>query len=191
MELVDVPVPVPGPGEVLVEMAYAGVNFTDTYRRSGVYANSPTYRTSLPYGLGIEGSGTVAKLGEGVNGYAIGDQVAFTTYAEYTLAPAHRLALAEAAEAHHALASRSTSGKLPIGIGLSEREAYRSSIMESCRRSFILQQEVWWTKDDANGHKSKRQSGEGDSRERALAAGAEGERRPAARSCMGAAKSAA
>ena len=96
MELVDVPVPVPGPGEVLVEMAYAGVNFTDIYRRSGVYANSPTYRTPLPYGLGIEGSGTVAKLGEGVNGYAIGDRVAFTrlqaAYAEYTVAPAHRLA---------------------------------------------------------------------------------------------------
>ena len=48
------PVPVPGPGEMLIEMAYSGLNFTDIYRRSGVYANSPSYRTPLPYGLGIE-----------------------------------------------------------------------------------------------------------------------------------------
>jgi len=95
LELVDIPVPEPGPGEVLVEMAYAGVNFTDIYRRSGVYANSPTYRTSLPYGLGIEGSGTVAKLGEGVSDYSIDERVVFTrnqaSYAEYTVTPAHRL----------------------------------------------------------------------------------------------------
>ena len=44
MELVDIPVPVPSPGEVLVETAYASVNFTDICRRSGVYVNSPTYR---------------------------------------------------------------------------------------------------------------------------------------------------
>lgn len=95
MELVDVPVPVPAAGEVLVAIAYAGVNFTDIYRRSGVYANSPTYRTPLPYRVGIEGSGAVAALGDGVNTYSIGDRVAFTrlqgSYAEFTMAPAHRL----------------------------------------------------------------------------------------------------
>jgi len=95
LELVDIPVPEPGPGEVLVEITYAGVNFTDIYRRSGVYANSPTYRTPLPYGLGIEGSGTVKKLGTGVDEYSIGERVVFTrsqaTYAEYAVTPAHRL----------------------------------------------------------------------------------------------------
>ena len=95
LELVDIPVPAPGPSEVLVKMAYAGVNFTDIYRRSGVYANSPTYRTLLPYGLGIEGAGTVAKLGDEVTDYSIGERVAFTrnqaSYAEYTVTPAHRL----------------------------------------------------------------------------------------------------
>lgn len=95
MALVDIPVPAPGPGEVLVEMAYAGVNFTDIYRRSGVYANSPTYRTSLPYVLGIEGSGVVAKVGADVADWSIGDRVAYTrsqaSYAEFTVVPAHRL----------------------------------------------------------------------------------------------------
>jgi len=95
MALVDIPVPAPGPGEVLVEMAYAGVNFTDIYRRSGVYANSPTYRTSLPYVLGIEGSGIVAKVGADVGDYSIGDRVAYTrsqaSYAEFTVVSAHRL----------------------------------------------------------------------------------------------------
>jgi len=95
MALVDIPVPAPGPGEVLVEMAYAGVNFTDIYRRSGVYANSPTYRTPLPYVLGIEGSGVVAKVGADVGDYSIGDRVAYTrsqaSYAEFTVVPAHRL----------------------------------------------------------------------------------------------------
>lgn len=96
LELVDVAVPAPGPGEVRVEMAYAGVNFTDIYRRSGVYASSRTYPTPLPFSPGIEGSGTVEQLGAGVDDFSIGDRVAFTrgyaAYAEYAVVAAHRLA---------------------------------------------------------------------------------------------------
>ena len=95
LELKDIPIPEPKPGEALVKMAYAGVNFTDIYRRSGDYAESPTYSTPLPYVLGVEGSGTVAKLGPGVSGLAIGDRVAYTrnpgSYAEYSLVPVGQL----------------------------------------------------------------------------------------------------
>jgi NADPH2:quinone reductase len=72
------------------------VNFTDVYRRQGDYAESVTYATPLPFILGVEGAGTVAALGTGVTGLAVGDRVAFTrnpgSYAEYCLAPAARLA---------------------------------------------------------------------------------------------------
>jgi NADPH:quinone reductase len=96
IELNDVAAPEPKPGQVLVKMAYAGVNFSDIYRRGGDYANSLTYATPLPYILGVEGSGTVAALGGGGSGFAVGDRVAYTrnsgSYAEYSVAPADRLA---------------------------------------------------------------------------------------------------
>jgi NADPH2:quinone reductase len=89
-------VPEPRDGQVLVKMAFAGVNFTDVYRRQGDYAESVTYATPLPFTLGVEGAGTVAALGPGVSGLAMGDRVAFTrnpgSYADYCLAPAARLA---------------------------------------------------------------------------------------------------
>ena len=95
LSLDDVPLPAPGAGEALVQMAFAGVNFTDLYRRQGDYAESATYATPLPFTLGVEGSGRVAKLGAGVAGVAIGDRVAFTrnpgSYAGYCLAPVGRL----------------------------------------------------------------------------------------------------
>lgn len=92
----DIDVPEPRDGQVLVKMAFAGVNFTDVYRRQGDYAESVTYATPLPFILGVEGAGTVAALGTGVAGLAVGDRVAFTrnpgSYAEYCLAPTARLA---------------------------------------------------------------------------------------------------
>jgi NADPH2:quinone reductase len=83
LQLQDVEVPVPGAGEVLVKVAAAGVNFIETYERSG------TYKTAFPYTPGSEASGTVVALGDGVSGLAEGDRVAFCegsrTYAEYTV----------------------------------------------------------------------------------------------------------
>ncbi|MBN9262079.1 MAG: quinone oxidoreductase, partial [Hyphomicrobium sp.] len=46
--LADVSKPRPGPGEVLVRLAYAGVNYIDVYMRDGSYARSHTYQTPLP-----------------------------------------------------------------------------------------------------------------------------------------------
>jgi len=95
LDLADIPVPSPGKGEVLVRMAYAGVNFTDVYRRSGLYADSPTYPTRLPFVPGVEGSGTVSALGDEGAGFAAGERVAYTrnpgSYAEYAVVPAYRL----------------------------------------------------------------------------------------------------
>jgi NADPH:quinone reductase len=64
------PTPHPGTGEVLVEVAAAGVNFIDVYQRLGVYP-IPT-----PFVLGGEGAGRVAAVGDGVDGVAMGDLVA-------------------------------------------------------------------------------------------------------------------
>ncbi len=69
----ELPDPVPGPGEVVVELAAAGLNFIDTYQRSGLYP------VPMPYTLGLEGSGTVTALGEGGNTVAVGDRVAWAT----------------------------------------------------------------------------------------------------------------
>lgn len=84
----DVPEPVPGEGEILVRLAACGVNFIDTYQRSGAY-NVP-----LPHIAGQEGAGEVVALGEGAKGVAVGDRVAYTgvgaSYAEFVVVPAAR-----------------------------------------------------------------------------------------------------
>jgi NADPH2:quinone reductase len=91
----DWPLPEPGPGEVRVRVRYAGVNYIDVYMRSGQYAKSQTYRTPLPMLLGMEGSGVVDRAGEGVEGFAPGDRVAWCVtrgaYAEYAVVPAWKL----------------------------------------------------------------------------------------------------
>jgi NADPH2:quinone reductase len=76
----EVDAPTPGEGQVLVEVAAAGLNYIDTYHRSGLYP------MQLPITLGLEGAGTVVAVGEGANRWAVGDRVAWAnalgTYAE-------------------------------------------------------------------------------------------------------------
>ncbi|HVC11684.1 MAG TPA: quinone oxidoreductase [Burkholderiales bacterium] len=95
LTLREAPVPAPGKGEVLVRVAVAGVNYIDVYMRNGSYAKSHTYQTPLPMTIGMEGGGTVAALGEGVQGFAPGERVAYClargSYAEYAVVPAWRL----------------------------------------------------------------------------------------------------
>jgi NADPH:quinone reductase len=82
------PTPSPGPGEVLIEVAYAGVNRPDVFQRMGAYAPPPG-ASDLP---GLEVSGTVARLGEGVTEWSLGDRVCALVagggYATYCTAPA-------------------------------------------------------------------------------------------------------
>lgn len=87
----ELPVPAPGPGQVLVEVAYAGVNFAEVQHRRGEFGEPDgPGGTDVP---GLEVSGHVAALGEGVSGFTEGEAVAaylpaFGGYAQYAVAPA-------------------------------------------------------------------------------------------------------
>lgn len=79
----------PGPGQLLVDVAAAGVNFIDTYHRTGAY------QRPLPFTPGAELAGTVTAIGEGVTGFAPGDHVATVdsvsgAYADTSLVEAGR-----------------------------------------------------------------------------------------------------
>ncbi|MCA6250672.1 quinone oxidoreductase, partial [Phenylobacterium sp.] len=89
LDLVDLPDPEPGPGQILVRQWAIGVNYIDTYHRSGLYP------LRLPSGLGMEGAGDVIAAGEGVERFAPGDRVAFASgpigaYADLHLVDAGR-----------------------------------------------------------------------------------------------------
>jgi putative PIG3 family NAD(P)H quinone oxidoreductase len=87
----EVPDPQPGPGEVLVAVAAAGVNRADLMQRQGLYPPPPG---APPY-PGLECSGTVAAVGDGVSGWQVGDEVcallAGGGYAEQVAVPAGQL----------------------------------------------------------------------------------------------------
>jgi NADPH:quinone reductase len=91
----DFPKPEPAAGQVLVKLAAAGVNFIDTYHRSGLY------KIPLPAVLGMEGAGTVESLGPNVTGSKVGDHVAWAmsrgSYAEFAAVPAQFLVKVPAA----------------------------------------------------------------------------------------------
>lgn len=84
----EIPVPAPGPGQLLVKIAATGVNFIETYQRSGVYA------VDYPFTPGTEFSGVVQQIGDGVQNYRVGDRVATASgsrgYAQYALVDAKR-----------------------------------------------------------------------------------------------------
>ena len=89
LDYVDVDLPPPGPGQARVKHTVIGVNFIDTYHRSGLY------KLPLPSGLGGEGAGLVEAHGAGVTGLKAGDRVAYAgglgAYAEAINLPADRL----------------------------------------------------------------------------------------------------
>lgn len=89
LRVVEIDPPEPGEGQVLVEVAGAGVNFIDVYQRTGAYPKQ------LPFVVGSEGAGTVTAVGSGVRDLAVGDRVAWAMvddagYAEQVLVPADR-----------------------------------------------------------------------------------------------------
>ncbi|HEY0301709.1 MAG TPA: quinone oxidoreductase [Rhizomicrobium sp.] len=89
LDYVDVDLAPPGPGQVRVRHSAVGVNFIDTYHRSGLY------KLPLPSGLGSEAAGTVEAAGDGVTALRPGDRVAYAgwmgAYAEANNVPAERL----------------------------------------------------------------------------------------------------
>jgi NADPH2:quinone reductase len=89
LQLEDVQVAEPGPGQVRVRHTAIGVNFIDTYQRSGLYP------MQLPQTAGNEGAGVVEAVGPGVTALKAGDRIAYTgqvgSYCEKRLLPADRL----------------------------------------------------------------------------------------------------
>jgi NADPH2:quinone reductase len=89
LTLTDVPVPAPKAGEIRVKNQAIGINFIDTYHRTGLYP------VKLPSGIGMEGAGVVDAVGEGVTRFAPGDLVAYASgpigaYAEFHVVAAER-----------------------------------------------------------------------------------------------------
>ncbi|WP_312166279.1 quinone oxidoreductase [Phenylobacterium sp.] len=89
LQVVDVPTPVAGPGQVLVKQQAIGINFIDTYHRSGLYP------VKLPSRLGMEGAGVVEAVGDGVTRFKAGDLIAYASgplgaYAEHHAVAADR-----------------------------------------------------------------------------------------------------
>ena len=89
MAFEEVSIARPGPGQVHIRQTAIGLNFVDTYQRSGLYPNA------LPLTPGNEGAGTVVAVGEGVGDLRPGDRVAYGTsigaYAEERLIEADKL----------------------------------------------------------------------------------------------------
>ncbi len=71
MQLEDIELAAPAAGQIQIKHTAIGLNYIDTYHRSGLYP------LALPHGLGMEGAGTVAAVGDGVSDFAVGDRVAY------------------------------------------------------------------------------------------------------------------
>ena len=104
LQLTRRPVPTPGQGEVVIKLAYAGVNRPDTLQRAGLY-NPPVGASDLP---GLEGAGVISAIGLGVTQWSVGDEVCAllpgggyaqyaTTYANHCLPIPQGLSLKQAA----------------------------------------------------------------------------------------------
>jgi NADPH2:quinone reductase len=89
LQFEDAPSPEPGPGEARVRIEAAGVNFIDTYHRTGLYP------AAKPFTPGMEGAGVVDRVGPGVEDVLVGDRVAYAmslgSYAEQAIVEAWRL----------------------------------------------------------------------------------------------------
>ncbi|HXZ68319.1 MAG TPA: quinone oxidoreductase [Alphaproteobacteria bacterium] len=88
LKLEEIDLPEPGPGEIRVRLEAIGVNYIDTYHRSGLY------KMPLPSGVGLEGAGIVDALGPGVTRVKPGDRVAYASGPIGVYAEAHNVSAA-------------------------------------------------------------------------------------------------
>lgn len=88
LRLEEIAEPTAGPGELTVAVEWAGLNYIDTYQRGGLYP------MDFPFTPGLEGAGTVVTVGDGVEGFSIGDRVGWLdvlgSYAEKMVLAADR-----------------------------------------------------------------------------------------------------
>jgi len=90
LQIKNIQIPEPGPDQVLIESKAIGLNYIDTYHRSG------SYPLPLPSGIGVEASGVIKKIGAKVKNLSVGDNVAYGglpigSYADERLYPADKL----------------------------------------------------------------------------------------------------
>jgi NADPH2:quinone reductase len=126
MKYEDIDTPQPGDGELLVKLDACGVNYIDTYQRSGLYP------MPLPFTPGNEGAGQVEAVGGGVSGFSAGDAVCYTgvvgAYAEQAIIPAAKAI------------------KCPEGIGTDTAAAVLLQGMTAhylCHDTYPLKQDDW------------------------------------------------
>ena len=106
LELVEIETPTPGPDQVLIRHEAIGINFIETYQRSGLYP------MKLPSGLGGEAAGVVEAVGSAVTRFQVGDRIATAgsgspgAYADFSVAAAARcVRLPDSVDAHTAAAA--------------------------------------------------------------------------------------
>lgn len=109
--------PVPGAGEIMVRHEAVGLNFIDTYHRSGLYP------VPLPSGIGTEAAGVVEAVGEGVTKFREGDRVGYFSaglgsYASHRTVNADRVV------------------KLPDGLGFEDAAAL---MLKGCTSEFLIE----------------------------------------------------
>lgn len=106
----DVEIPEPGAGEVRVRHTAIGINYIDTYHRSGLYP------LPLPSGLGTEAAGVVEALGEGVDSLALGDRVAYAAAGVGAYATARNVAAARLVKLPSAVSDEVAAASLLKGM---------------------------------------------------------------------------
>ena len=118
MELREITLPAPGPGTITVRHSAIGVNFIDTYHRSGLYP------LKFPSGLGMEAAGIVEAIGKDVTGFTLGDRVAYASGPIGAYAEAHNVS------ASHAI-------KIPDGVS---DEVAAAMMLKGMTAQFLLRQ---------------------------------------------------
>lgn len=112
----DVAPPQAGAGEIVIRQSAIGVNFIDTYHRTGLYP------VPMPSGLGLEGAGEVVEVGAGVTRFKVGDRAGFCTGPIGAYAELHAVAAARAV-------------KLPAGVG---EDIAAASMLKGMTAQYLL-----------------------------------------------------
>lgn len=110
MKLVDVDIPKPGEGEVRVRHKAIGLNFIDTYHRSGLYP------VPMPSGIGLEAAGVVEELGPGVKGLKVGDRIAYGSGPIGAYAEARNVKASRISKIPKAIADETAAGMMLKGM---------------------------------------------------------------------------
>ena len=110
LQIADLPTPEPGPGQILIRHEAIGVNFIDTYHRTGLYP------VPLPSGLGQEGAGVVTAVGDGVTRFRVGDLAAYALVTPSAYADANVVSAARAVRLSAGVDARTAAAVLLKGM---------------------------------------------------------------------------